>query len=237
MSELRKIGEQAFAAGRNVTAVLREHLGVGRNTPEAIEVAYDLQAGTYAEYAVAHPDFMAAYARQIGHFLDPHLKPGDTMLDAGTGEMTTLTHILKELSTPLCKVYASDISSKRLKVGLGYTAKHGISVAPLHAELGSIPLPDGSVDVVTTNHALEPNGGREAEILSELLRVAKRKLVLFEPCYELASGDGKARMRSHGYIRDLNRHAKELGAIVESLTPLWMVHNPLNPTACLVITR
>jgi hypothetical protein len=59
--------------------------------------------------------------------------------------------------------------------------------------------------------------------------------VLFEPCYELASADGQARMRSLGYVRELSRHAEDAGGKVESLTPLAQVHNPLNPTACLVI--
>ena len=125
MNNLRKIGEQAFREGRNVTAALREHLGSDRNTPEAIEVAYDLQAGTYADYAEGHPDFMVAYARQIAIFLEPHLRAGDVLLDAGTGEMTTLTHVLKELSAPLSKIYASDISSKRLAIGSNYAARHG----------------------------------------------------------------------------------------------------------------
>lgn len=237
MADLRKLGEQAFREGRNVTKTLRDHLGTNRNTPEAIEVAYDLQAGSYVAFAEENPEMIAAYARQLVSHLEPHLKQGDTLLDAGTGEMTNLTHILNELSIPLARVYASDISSKRLEIGLDYAAKRGLSVEPLHAELASIPLPDKSVSVVTTNHALEPNGGREMAILKELLRVAKRKLVLFEPCYEIASDEGKSRMREHGYVRDLSRHAESLGAKVESLTPLEVVHNPLNPTACLVITN
>jgi histidinol-phosphate/aromatic aminotransferase/cobyric acid decarboxylase-like protein len=108
-------------------------------------------------------------------------------------------------------------------------------VSTFRAELAAIPLSDNSVDVVTTNHAIEPNGGREVEILFELLRIAKRKIVLFEPCYEIATDEGKARMRQHGYVRDLRGHLEELGAKVESLTPLKTVHNPLNPTACIVV--
>jgi SAM-dependent methyltransferase len=236
-TELRALGEQAMREGRNVTHALREHLGTDRNTPEAIEVAYDLQAGSYVDFAEKQPDFLNAYAEQLAGLLDPHLQDGDVLLDAGTGEMTTLAHILKALRTPLARVYASDISSKRLAIGQDYAAKHGVSVEPLHAELASIPLPNESVSVVTTNHALEPNGGREREILSELLRVTKRKLVLFEPCFELASDEGKARMRQHGYIQDLAHHATHLGAIIESVTPLEMVHNPLNPTTCFVISK
>jgi hypothetical protein len=110
-----------------------------------------------------------------------------------------------------------------------------VELETFKAELSSIPLADASVDVVTTNHALEPNGGREREILLELARVARRKLVLFEPCFEIADDDARARMTEHGYIRGLADHARAIGATVESVTALETVDNPLNPTACFVI--
>src|SRR5437763_14892597 len=99
----------------------------------------------------------------------------------------------------------------------------------MRAELSSIPLPSSSVDVVTTSHALEPNGGREREIIAELVRIARRKLVLFEPCYEMASPEAKARMESLGYIRGLTK-------LADRVTSLEIVDNPLNPTACFVIS-
>jgi SAM-dependent methyltransferase len=236
MNSLREIGERAFREGHNVTATLRAHLGIDHNTPEIIEIAYDLQAGSYTAFADSDPAYIDAYAQQLAGLLNPHLETGDTLLDAGTGEMTTLAHLVPALTTKPAKVYATDISERRLEVGREYAARHGLAVTALTAELSSIPLPDGAVDVLTTNHALEPNGGREREILSELLRVAKRKLVLFEPCYEIASVEAKARMRSLGYVRDLAAHAKEAGGSADSLTPLSIVHNALNPTACLVIS-
>jgi hypothetical protein len=235
MSDLRQLGEQAFREGRNVTQTLRDHLGVHHNTPEAIEIAYDLQAGSYVQSAESRPDVMRAYADQLASLLDPHLHPSDTLLDAGTGEMTTLVYLDEALQTPLSKIYATDISEARLEVGRAFAAKHGLQVEAFRAELSAILLEDKSVDVVTTNHAIEPNGGREAEILTELVRVG-RKLVLFEPCYEIASDEAKERMRSHGYIRGLAEAATSIGATVESVVPLKLVHNPLNPTACFVIT-
>src|SRR5438067_10039896 len=104
--------------------------------------------------------------------------------------------MVAQLTTPLSTVYATDISEKRLEIGKKYAARYmkGTDLRVMRAELSSIPLPSGSVDVVTTNHALEPNGGREREIIAELVRIARRKLVLFEPCYEMASPEAKARM-------------------------------------------
>jgi SAM-dependent methyltransferase len=229
--DLRKLGSAAFAQGRNVTRTLREHLGTTRNTPEVIEIAYDLQAGTYVEFAEQNPEHVRAYAGQLASFLEPHLRPGDVLLDAGAGELTNLSHMVSQLSTPLSTVYATDISERRLEIGKAYAARYmkPTDLRVTRAELSSIPLPDKSVDVVTTNHALEPNGGREEEILRELRRIARRKLVLFEPCYEIAGPEARARMDAHGYIRGLSSYA-------DSVTAMKIVDNPLNPTACFVVS-
>lgn len=235
LGELRTIGRRAFDEGQNVTRALREHLGTNRNTPEAIEVAYDLQAGSYVEKAERQADFFRAYGEHLAKHLEPHLQEGDMILDAGTGEMTNLTHMVLALKTNLYSVHGCDISQKRINLGRQYAAKFGLHVHGIRAELSKLPFPKQSFDVVTTSHAIEPNGGREREILKELLRVTKRKLVLFEPCFEIASEEGKARMIEHGYVKGLSAHAEALGATVESMTPLEIVHNPLNPTACWVI--
>ena len=46
---------EAYAQGRNVTAVLRELSGEQNNTKEIIEIAYDLQGGSYIEMVGHRP--------------------------------------------------------------------------------------------------------------------------------------------------------------------------------------
>jgi ABC-type microcin C transport system duplicated ATPase subunit YejF len=41
--ELKSLYEQ----GKNISAVLRERMGIQHNTPEIIELSYDLQTGSY----------------------------------------------------------------------------------------------------------------------------------------------------------------------------------------------
>ena len=81
-------------------------------------------------------------------------------------------------------------------------------------EMSGIPLPDNSIDVVMTSHALEPNHRREAQLLGELLRVSQRGLLLFEPSYELGDDAQRANMDQHGYVRSLGDHCRELGVDV-----------------------
>ena len=106
------------------------------------------------------------------------------------------------------------------------------------ADMKAIPLPSKSVDLIISSHALEPNGNEMdlENILSELFRVTKKKLVLFEPSYELNSIEGKKRMERLGYIKNLKSSVEKLGGVVESTDLLNFCVNPLNRTACYVVT-
>jgi hypothetical protein len=70
------------------------------------------------------------------------------------------------------------------------------------SDLFAIPLEGDSIDLVHTFHSLEPNGGREEGALRELLRIARRAVVLIEPVFGLASAEARQRMSHHGYVRD-----------------------------------
>lgn len=238
---LRQKVRTAFRQGRNVTEYLRQELGVAHNTPEIIETAYDLQAGSYIASARQGSPGYAAYVAELARHLAPHLRPGDTLLDAGTGELTTLSALMTALPLHPARVCAFDISWSRLALGTAY-AREAMPAAlkdrlqVFVADLAAIPLADGAVDVTLTTHALEPNGAALPGLLAELLRVTRRKLVLFEPSYETAPPEAQARMTQLGYIRDLAATAATLGARVDAVIPLTHVMNPLNPTAAFILT-
>jgi SAM-dependent methyltransferase len=239
-NNVARAAKAAASEGRNIAEALRSHFGTAKNTPEIIEAAYELQAGTYVAFANDNRSHVETYAVQLAGMLDRHLHDGDIVLDVGSGELTNLSFMVRALRARLARIYACDISESRLALGRAFAGQHmGPAYAALEtfrAEMGALPLPDNSVDIVTSNHALEPNWGRESEILSELLRVARRKLVLFEPCYEIASDAARRRMEHHAYIRGLEKTAITLGVTVESAIPLEHVDNHLNPTVCFVIT-
>jgi uncharacterized protein YbaR (Trm112 family) len=71
----------------------------------------------------------------------------------------------------------------------------------------------------------------------ELLRVARRYLVLVEPSNELGTDATRTRIARHGYITDLRRHLDDLGARVVR-HELWELDgNPANQAALVVIER
>ena len=232
--------KEVFARGENVTQHLQLQLGIDHNTPEIIEMAYDLQAGSYIKYAEENSTAVQSYTTEAAAIIDRYLSSGNSILDIGCGELTTFSQLVNRLSATPGPLLAFDLSWSRIKVGRAYASRNLKNetfdrLSLFTAEIGEIPLLSKSVDIVISSHALEPNGGSEPQLLAEILRVARRYAILLEPSYELNSPEGRLRMDRLGYVRDLERTAIGLGAIVETIVPFANVSNKLNPTAAYVI--
>jgi len=231
--------KQAYIEGKNVTELLRNQKGVSFNTSDIIEMAYDLQAGTYIESVRNNIAQASLYASELALMLDEHTPQASSLLDVGTGEITTFSLVSKKLENKPKNLLAFDLSWSRIYKGIGF-AKEVMKddlerLIPFVADINEIPLRDKSVDITTSSHALEPNGKTLKVLMSELFRITRGKIVLFEPCYEINSAEGKKRMESLGYIKNIEGVVAELGGRVISRTPIKNISNPLNPTACYVI--
>lgn len=230
---------KVYAEGKNVTDFLRAQKQVSHNTIEIIETAYDLQAGTYIEHAQKNQAWAHAFTGELAAVLDRHIGDQSSMLDVGTGEMTTLDLVVLALSNKPRKIFAFDISWSRMHKGLAYVkdrlANDRHQLIPFVADMREIPLPDKSISVTTSSHALEPNGAELPALMTELFRITRDKLVLTEPCYEINTEEGKRRMDKLGYIKDLDGVVRALGGTMLEKVRIQNPHNPLNPAVCFVI--
>ena len=77
---------EQYALGNNVSGWLQAEVGPGRGE-EIVEIAYDLQAGSYTEYRRDHALAFELLAAESAALLDAVLRPGDQLLDAGCGEV------------------------------------------------------------------------------------------------------------------------------------------------------
>lgn len=222
---------EAYSRGDNIMALLAES-DANPNSFEAIQVAYDLQAGSYTK-SVLTPDGGRLKA-EFAAALRPHVEGYSSMLDAGVGEATTLTPLL-ELLPPFARVLGYDSSVSRLLWARANITRAGRPVRLFVADTTEIPLPDSSVEVVVSVHSIEPNGGRETELLTELLRVASRRVVLVEPTTRFASAPQLLRMRKMGYCMDLPEKLELLGANIVLHEPWAVNSNPENSAELIVI--
>jgi SAM-dependent methyltransferase len=227
----------AYTNGENVMEYARQTESVLGNSPIATLIAYDLQAGSYISGVRANPEARVRWCAQLADILNPYITTQSTVLEVGCGEATTLAGVLNRLSSSPRHALGFDISWSRCAHGLSWLAENAASADLFVADLFEIPLADSSVDVVYTSHSLEPNGGREEAAIKELMRVARRAVVLVEPVYELANAEAQARMRKHGYVRDLKKTAEALGATVTDYRLIDYCGNPLNPSGLVLIDK
>jgi SAM-dependent methyltransferase len=227
-----------YAQGKNISSFLRDEGGTQFNTEEIIEITYDLQTGTYIAAledearATRHREYTEEIAKTILSLCRP-----TSILEAGVGEATTLSGVLRHIGAGV-KTYGFDLSWSRVAYARNWLRKQGLTSTVLcTGSLFHIPFSDNSIDVVYTSHSMEPNGGNEEPILRELYRITKDYLVILEPGYELADDQARRRMDSHGYCKKLKQISDSLGYEVLEHKIFPVTLKPFNPTALTVIRK
>jgi hypothetical protein len=227
-----------FESGQNIIEWVAAREGAANNSETAILYSYDAQAGSYVAKIKNEGcrRLKDEFGQRLAGVLDELAPTG--LLDAGIGEATSLAPVLRHMTARPVHVLGFDLSLSRLLYARRHLAEQGQQqVALFTAALDRIPLASDSVDVVLTIHAVEPNHGREDVILRELLRVARRHLVMIEPSFELASAEGRARMERLGYIRALPTVLERLGHPASRVEPWPLNANSLNPAALIVVDK
>ncbi|HLU74800.1 MAG TPA: methyltransferase domain-containing protein [Nonomuraea sp.] len=102
-------------------------------------------------------------------YLLPHLQPGHTLLDVGSGPGT----ITADLAGRVARVTATEVSDEALELARAEAARRGaanvgFAVADVHA----LPFPDASYDVVHAHQVLQ-HVGDPVQALREMRRVAR----------------------------------------------------------------
>ena len=223
---------QIYQSGGNIIEFLKSVDGSNVNAVQDILISYDFQAGSYISGYINNPSYLESYTDSIVEVFSK-LGSFQTCLEIGCGEATTLSVLASKFGQK--KFAGFDISWSRIKLGLQFCEQRGLNPELFCADLFNIPIESNSVDVVYTSHSIEPNGGREKEAISEIVRIARKWVVLLEPGYEFAGMEAKSRMEKHGYVKNIANTIKELGFKLVSFELFPVTSNPLNPTAIYLI--
>lgn len=125
--ELKSLYEQ----GKNISAVLRERMGIQHNTPEIIELSYDLQTGSYIA-AMENPamaEHKRGYAAELAKTILSLCEPA-SVLEAGVGEATTLSGVLQHLGADVSS-FGFDLSWSRVAYAKRWLQSQNITTTTL----------------------------------------------------------------------------------------------------------
>jgi len=224
-----------FAQGGNVTQHFKQKKLSASEQIKVIEFAYDLQSGSYTDAITADENVRSNKQRWGARISRQLAKYGiSSAIEAGVGEASTLRFVVDNSAAEFA---GFDISLSRLSYARQFLQPFASDVKLFTGDLAAIPVTDNAYDAVLSNHSLESNGGREREILSEMLRISRRYLILIEPDYEFASDMQKRRMDSFGYVRGLRSHLATLGARLICDEPWDLNLNPLNAASLIIAEK
>ena len=187
----------------NINQYLRKKTNLSET--EIIKLSYDIQSGSY----IKNYNYFKSkkiLSQVIKEINSTNYK---SLMDFGCGELTNFYTLIDNIKTKNKLFVAYDLSFSRILIGKNFLKKKNkkIQLKLFSNNSIKIPLPDNSIDVVTSCHALEPNKNNAYKILKELWRISKKKLILLEPNNKLGDELIKKRFKENNYILDSEKKA------------------------------
>ena len=231
----------AYANGLNVMHTAENYINIHNISDSNYRrlaglIAYDLQAGTYVEWAEANENFVDIWGKQIAYYIKKYFHDVVSIMEVGVGEATTLASVATNMGSEY-KFYGFDQSLSRIICARDWCTRRNINANFFIADLMNIPVENESVDLVYSSHSLEPNRDFEENIIEELLRVAKYGVILIEPIYELATPEAQKRMDYHRYVKGLHEICSHFDVSIMDYKLLDICQNHLNPSGVIVLKK
>ena len=211
ISNLYKSLKIAYKKKRNIQIFLNKKK---ISNPKKIQLSYDLQSGSYIKKLIKLKKIDKKVFNFFNKTLTDNFRNINSILDFGTGELTRFMYVIDYLKRKSnIKYFACDLSLNRLFLGKNFynskILKNKIDLETFTIDNMRIPLPDNSIDVVITCHAIESNRKSMKSIIKELYRVSKLGLCLMEPHYEIGNSYQKKRMDYFRYIKNIPSFLKK----------------------------
>ncbi len=224
-----------YGSGLNVVRGLQGDSDFELEKDLAIEIAYELQSGTYTRAEDSKRPYIDGLIEQLIVVLGSNKISPKYLLDVGVGEATTLVALARELG--ISSVSGIDISFSRLSYARKRLRRDSIEGNLAVANMDALPFGVNEFDLVLTVHAMEPNGGRESDLINELARVTSQWVLLVEPDWDLADESQRKRMRDLGYIGPLTDFFVSAGLELVDAVPVRNNANQLNRATIFLLRK
>ncbi len=238
ISKLYKTLKVAYKKKLNIQKFLNKKKLISQ---KVIQLSYDLQSGSYIKKLSKYKKIDKKVFNIFNKTLTNNFKNINSILDFGSGELTRFMYVIDHLKRKKkIKYFACDLSLNRLFLGKNFykkkILKNKINLEVFTIDNLRIPLPDNSIDVVITCHAIEPNQKNMKNIIKELYRVSKMGLCLMEPHYELGNIYQKKRMDYYKYVKGIPVFLKKEKYNYKIIKKDFHI-NPNNPSSIFVIKK
>ena len=137
----------------NINQYLRKKTNLSEK--EIIKLSYDIQSGSYVKRYNYYKS-KKNLSQVIKEINSTNYK---SLMDFGCGELTNFNTLIDNIKTKNKLFVAYDLSFSRILIGKNFLnkKKKKIQLKLFSNNSNRIPLPDNSIDIVTSCHALEPN--------------------------------------------------------------------------------
>ena len=168
--------------------------------------------------------------------LKERLAPGAKVLEFGCSHGRNLFWLKRK--HPGLSLYGVDISAESIRAGKELSTRFGLPVELSALTDHRLPYPDKFFDVSYTKHCIEQCPGTYRQILQELFRVTKGRVVLLEPIRQMYPLSWMGLLgRLHGFYNNYSEGVLsylEENASIRHRERLGWATNPVNET-CLVV--
>ena len=233
--------KKLYSKNININQYLRKKTNL--NEDQIVKLSYDMQTGSY----IKNYNYKKSSKVLKNLIQEINSTKFETLLDFGSGELTNFYALTKNIKNKNKKFFfACDFSFSRVYAGVNFLKKKKVSFKNkifFVNDSYNLPLPDSSIDIVTTCHSVEPNKKYATTIIKELFRITKKKLILFEPDTNLVKKKDyqnrnliKKRFEKHNYVKNIDVKLKKLKLKFDKMEQEYNF-NKLNPASIYSIKK
>lgn len=161
---------------------------------------------------------------------DKHIR----ILEVGCGNCINAMRLNQKYGSKI-EYYGFDVSPRRIAVGKEYWGAELDGTKLEEMSVFDIKHSDNSFDIVFSMHVLEQLPYKVGDALDEMLRVAKKRLILIEPTYEFGNATQRLRVTLNDHLRTLLPELNERKVDFLKSYPLETLANSRNPSGVHVI--